>query len=359
MYESRTQFANCERVTSKKPYGLTGRAIALPFQRYESRKTHGATHVTWTVGVPSLCIAFILAQDTGQQDKDFAVSVDVQLVQLPLSVLDKDGQPINGLRKEDFAVFEDGVEQDISRFAHEDIPVSIGLVIDNSGSMHNKRERVNRAALSFVRESNPNDETFIVNFDDAVYLEQDFTSSIDDLTAALSEIDTRGQTALYDAVDLSADHLGLAKKDRKALLVITDGEDNASKYSRERVLSKLRKSNVTLYAVGLLEENDSGGSFLHKSPSKKAQEALQQFAQATGGRAYFPKSIDEIGPLCRRIARDLRNQYILSYTPTNKKLDGTWRRITVRVNSLRASSKVTVSAKEGYYAPLVQNSVEH
>jgi Ca-activated chloride channel homolog len=224
--------------------------------------------------------------------------------------------------------------------------------------MHNKRERVNSAALNFVRESNSDDETFIVNFDDAAYLEHDFTSNIDDLIAVLSSLDTRGETALYDAVYLSAAHLDDGKKDRKALLVITDGEDNASKYSRETVLSKLRQSKVTVYAIGLLEENDARGTFFGKSPSKKAKEALEQFAEATGGRAYFPRSIDEIGPLCRRIARDLRNQYALGYTPSNKKLDGTWRRITVRVNPFRVVSKVTVSAKEGYYAPQVQSSRE-
>ena len=284
--------------------------------------------------------------------------MDVQLVQLPVSVLDKDGRPVNGLRKDDFEVFEDGVEQEISFFTHDDVPISVGLVIDNSASMHNKRERVNSAALSFVRESNPQDETFIVDFDDEAYLDHDFTNSINDLVAALGPIDTRGETALYDAVYLSAAHLDEGKKDKKALLVITDGEDNASKYSREKVLSKLRESKVTVYAIGLLEENDARGPFSSKSPSKKAKDALEQFAQATGGRAYFPKSIDEIGPLCRRVAHDLRNQYTIGYTPSNEKLDGTWRRITVRVNPPGLVSKVTVRAKEGYYAPRTQDSVQ-
>jgi VWFA-related protein len=274
-------------------------------------------------------------------------------------VLDKDGRPVNGLRKDDFEVFEDGVEQEISIFTHDDVPISVGLVIDNSASMHNKRERVNSVALSFVRESNPQDETFIVDFDDEAYLDHDFTNNINDLVAALGPLDTRGETALYDAVYLSAAHLDEGNKGKKALLVITDGEDNASKYSREKVLSKLRESKVTVYAIGLLEENDARGPFSSKSPSKKAKEALEQFAQATGGRAYFPKSIDEIGPLCRRVAHDLRNQYTIGYTPSNEKLDGTWRRITVRVNPPGLVSKVTVSAKEGYYAPHLPSAPEH
>src|SRR5262249_26378496 len=192
--------------------------------------------------------------------------VDVQLVQLPVSVLDKDGRPINGLGKTDFDVFEDGVSQEISLFKHEDVPISVGLVIDNSGSMHNKRERVNSAALSFVRESNPEDETFIVNFDDAAYLEQDFTNNMNDLIRALELLDTRGQTAVYDAVYLSAAHVNEGKKDKKALLVITDGEDNTSKYSLDKLLAKLRESKVIVYAIGLLEEGE-GRSSLFAKPS--------------------------------------------------------------------------------------------
>src|SRR5262249_967151 len=149
----------------------------------------------------------------------------------------------------------------------------------------------------------------IVNFDDAAYLEQDFTGNINDLVAAPGSLDTRGQTALYDALYLSAVHLNEGKKDKKALLVITDGEDNTSKYNLEKVLAELRASKVTVYAIGLLEDNDVRGGPFSKSPSKKAKEVLEKFANTTGGRAYFPKSVDEIGELCRRIAHDLRNQY--------------------------------------------------
>ena len=320
----------------------------------------GVSRMAWVI-ILSVSTTCILAQDAGHQDKNYAVSVDVQLVQLPVSVLDKDGHPVNGLRKEDFEIFEDGVQQEISFFTHDDVPISVGLVIDNSASMHNKRERVNSAALSFVRESNPQDETFIVDFDDEAYLDHDFTNSINDLVAALGPLDTRGETALYDAVYLSAAHLDEGKKDKKALLVITDGEDNASKYSREKVLSKLRESKVTVYAIGLLEENDSREPFFGKSqsPTRKAKEVLQQFAQATGGRAYFPRSVEEIGPLCRSIARDLRNQYTIGYTSSNEKVDGIWRRTTVRLNPSKVLSRVTVSAKEGYYAPRTQDSVQH
>ena len=302
----------------------------------------------------------VLAQETPQKlekqdkDKDYTLSVVVEEVQLPISVLDKDGRPVNGLTKNDFAIFEDNVQQQIQIFKHEDIPLSLGLIIDNSGSMRNKRERVNSAALTFARESNPEDETFIVNFDDAAYLEQDFTGSIGDLIDALDNIDTRGETALYDAVYLSVDHVKAGKKDKRVLLLISDGEDNVSKYGLNKVVDTLRESKVTLYAIGLLEENDQRGGLFKKPPSKKAKEVLQKFAEITGGQAYFPKSLDEVEELVKDIAHEIRNHYTVSYTPSNRKLDGSWREIRVKVNPPKTTTKVTVHTKQGYFAPNAQ-----
>src|SRR5438128_6109794 len=286
-----------------------------------------------------------------QGDKGYTLSVETLEVQLPISVLDREGRPVNGLTKENFQIFEDKVLQTIKTFKHEDIPLSLGLIIDNSGSMRNKRERVNSSALAFVRESNPDDETFIVNFDDSAYLEQDFTGSIGDLIDALDNIDARGETALYDAIYLSAEHVKNGKKDKKALLLITDGEDNVSKYGVNKVIEALKQSKVTLYTVGLLEDNDQRGGLFKKPPSKKAKEALQKFADITGGQAYFPKSLEEVEELAKNIAHEIRNHYTISYTPTNKKLDGTWRAIQVKVNPPRKVSKVTVLTREGYFAP--------
>jgi len=309
--------------------------------------------------VLTLSCAVLIAQETPQQEpqtqkrgnNDFTLSVDVELVQLPISVLDKEGRPVNSLTKDHFQIFEDNTQQQIKLFKHEDIPLSLGLVIDNSGSMRNKRERVNSAALSFVRESNPEDETFIVNFDDSAYLEQDFTGSIGDLIDALDNLDTRGETALYDAVYLSVDHAKAGKKDKKAILLISDGEDNVSKYGFNKVIEALRESKVTLYAIGLLEDNDQRGGLFKKPPSKKAKEALDKFAEMTGGQAFFPKSLDEVEELVKTIAHDLRNHYTIGYTPTNRKLDGSWREIRVKVNPPKNVSKVTVRTKQGYYAP--------
>ena len=307
---------------------------------------------TVSLAVVSFLIAgTLLAQEIQTEDPGYAVSVDVQLVQLPVSVLDKEGRPVGGLQKEDFQIFEDGVQQEISLFKHEDIPISVGLLIDNSASMRNKRERVNSAALTFARESNPEDETFIVNFDDAAYLEQDFTNNISDLVDTLAYLDTNGQTALYDALYLSAEHLNAGTKDKKTLLLISDGEDNVSKYSLDKILTKLRRSKATVYVIGLFDENGPAGSHLVQSPSRKSREDLERIAKTTGGRAYFPKSIDEVAELCKRIAHDLRNHYTLGYTPSNRKLDGSWRKITVDLNRPKQISKVTIRTKDGYYAP--------
>ena len=291
-----------------------------------------------------------------KQDKEpgYTLSVETLEVQLPVSVLDKEGRPVPGLTPEHFQILEDKVPQKIKTFRHEDIPLSLGLVIDNSGSMRSRRERVNSAALSFVRESNPDDETFIVNFDDSAYLEQDFTGSIGDLVDALENLDARGETALYDALYLSAEHVKSGKKEKKALLLISDGEDNISKYGINKVIDALKQSKVTLYAIGLLEENDQRGGLFKKPPSKKAKADLVKFAELTGGQAFFPKTLDEVDQLVKTIAHDLRNHYTITYTPTNMKTDGTWREITVKITPPKNIPKLTWRAKPGYTAPLSQ-----
>ncbi len=287
-----------------------------------------------------------------EKGKDFQISVDVELVQLPVSVVDREGRPVLGLDQQHFQVFEDKVLQQISLFQHEDVPISVGLVIDNSGSMRNKRERVSSAALTFVRESNPEDETFIVAFDDSAYLEQDFTRSIGNLMDALDNMDTRGETAFNDAVFLSLEHVeGEGRMDKKALLVITDGEDNKSDYEFREVLDKLQGVDVTVYAIGLLEQNDQRGGLFRKSPSQKARKALEEIAEATGGKAFFPESLSEVEDLCRQIAQDLRNHYTIGYNPSNKAFDGTYRTVEVKVNAPRGFPKIEVRTKPGYTAP--------
>ena len=294
------------------------------------------------------------SQQLEEDEGDFVLEVDVDLVDLAVSVLDDDGQPVFGLEREHFRVFEDGVEQEISRFTQEDVPTSVGLVVDTSGSMRNKRERVATSALVFVRESNPDDETFIVTFNDQAYLEQRFTRSMGNLVDTLDNLDARGETALHDALWVSLDELeNEARLDKKALLVISDGEDSSSAYGVNPVLERLLETDATVYIIGLLELDDDRGGLFRRSPSSRARRTLTQMAESTGGRAYFPETLDEVEELCRRVAHDLRNHYSLSYTPTNDAEDGTWREIRIEVDPPRGFPDVEVSAKDGYFAASV------
>ena len=274
------------------------------------------------------------------------IKVDVNLVVLHTTVLDDRGRFADGLKQEEFRVFEDKVEQKLAVFKREDIPVSFGLVIDNSGSMRDKRERVNAAALIFVRTSNPADEGFVVNFNDDYYLDmdKDFTSNISDMKEALERIDSRGSTALYDAVVGSLDHLKKGTRDKKVLLVVTDGEDNASRKSFEQTLEEAQKSDAVIYSVGLLSQES-------KKNAKRARKKLQELSQATGGLAFFPENLEDVENICTQIAHDIRNQYTLAYYPSNTRRDGTFRAVNVTVTPLHGHGKLSVRTRTGYYAP--------
>src|SRR5215831_4565937 len=297
------------------------------------------------LGLTLLIAATILpAQD--RNDQDFKLGVTVELVQLPVSVLDKKGFPVLGLRPEHFAVYEDKVLQNISLFKQEDIPLSVGLVVDGSSSMYDKRDRLNVAAMTFVHESNPEDETAILSFGDVVNLEQEFTSNTHKLNRALNAIPSNGNTALYDAVVLAAQHVkdeGFHEK--KVLLVVSDGEDNHSKYKLKQVLIAIQESKMIVYTVGLLSQD----SEMFGDEGKKA---LKQIAEAGGGASFFPKNTGDVEEVCRRIARDLRNQYTVGYKPLNDKLDGSFRKVIVKVTPPKTMPKVTVHTKKGYYAPV-------
>ena len=253
----------------------------------------------------------------------------------------------DGLKQENFRVFEDKIEQKLSVFKREDVPVSMGLVIDNSGSMREKRPRVNEAAITLVEASNPRDEAFVVNFNDDFYLDldKDFTSSISDLKEALERIDSRGSTALRDAIIGSLDHLKKGKKDKKVLLVVTDGEDNASHNSLEKTLREIQKTDTVIYTIGLL------GGEGDKKGAKRAKKVLQEIAAASGGVAYFPESVDDVHNICEQVAHDIRNQYILAYYPSNSRRDGSFRAVTVEVIPPRGRGKLVARTRNGYYAP--------
>ena len=266
---------------------------------------------------------------------------------LHTTVLDDRQRFADGLKAENFRVFEDKVEQKLSVFKREDVPVSMGLVIDNSGSMRDKRPKVNEAAITLVQSSNPQDEAFVVNFNDDFYLDldKDFTSSIPELKEALERIDARGSTALYDAIVGSLDHLKKASKDKHVLLIVTDGEDNSSHYSLEKTIREIQKTDTVIYTIGLLSQES-------KKSAKKAKRALEDIAKASGGVAYFPENVEDVHNICQQVAHDIRNQYTLAYYPSNIRRDGSFRTVTVEVIPPRGRGKLVARTRNGYYAPL-------
>jgi len=285
-------------------------------------------------------------QKTDQQKKaDEGVYVfrkDVDEVMLHASVVDDKQHIITNLDRGAFTVFEDGKLQNIISFHHIDIPVAMGIVIDNSGSMREKRAKVNQAALNLVRSSNPKDEVFVVNFNDEQYLDQDFTNDLHKLKEALEKIDARGGTALYDAIIASADHLKQnARLEKKVIFVVTDGEDNASSETLEQAVKQLQQENgPSVYAIGILGDEEH---------PKRAKKALQILSDRTGGIAFFPKTLDEVDEISRNIANDIRNQYAIGYKPTNPKGSGGFRQIHVDAKA-KGHGKMVVRTKSGYYA---------
>jgi Ca-activated chloride channel family protein len=281
----------------------------------------------------------------GKGDEGFRIRRDVDLVVLHATVLDDNGNFVPDLKESNFHVFEDRVEQKIALFKREDVPVTMGLVIDNSASMRTKRPRVNAAALTFVQTSNPQDQVFVVNFNDEYYLDldKDFTSDVKELREALERIDSRGSTALYDAMVGSLDHLQKGSHDKKVLLVITDGEDNSSRKDLAFTVQAAQQSGAIVYTIGLFSEDD-------RKEKKRATRALKTVAEATGGEAYFPKDTNEVEAICTKIAHDIRNQYTLAYYPTNSKRDGTFRSVQVRVDPPRGRGKMSIRTRPGYYA---------
>jgi Ca-activated chloride channel homolog len=281
-----------------------------------------------------------------QSSQDNKIRVDVNLVVLHTTVMDDRGRFADGLKQDNFRVFEDKVEQKLSVFKREDIPVSMGLVIDNSGSMRDKRPRVNAAAITLVEASNPQDEAFVVNFNDDFYLDldKDFTNSVPELKEALERIDSRGSTALYDAIIGSLDHVKKGAKDKKVLLVVTDGEDNTSHNSLEKTVKEIQKTDTVIYTIGLLSEES-------KKSAKRAKRALEQIAQASGGMSYFPENVADVHNICEQVAHDIRNQYTLAYYPTNTRRDGTFRAVQVEVVPPRGRGKLVARTRNGYYAP--------
>lgn len=280
------------------------------------------------------------SQAPTKEDEGFVFRKRVQEVVVQATVLDKNKHIVTNLDRSAFKVFEDDTPQAITSFRYEDIPVALGIVIDNSGSMREKRDKVNKAALNLVRASNRQDQVFVVNFNDEYYLDQDFTSNIGKLKEALEKIESRGGTALYDALVASADHVKRSELQKKILLAVTDGEDNASRESLEKTVQRLQQENgPTVYAIGILGEEKQ----------RRTRRALETIAERTGGIAFLPKTADEVDEISGVVAHDIRNQYTIGYKPTNPPSNGGYRRIRVEAKA-SGYKDLKVRTRSGYYA---------
>jgi Ca-activated chloride channel family protein len=278
-----------------------------------------------------------------QQEETPTFRTEIKEVTLHVTVVDKSGKLITNIPRSAFKVSEDNVEQPIKLFRPEDVPVSMGILVDNSGSMNDKRARVAAAALALVKASNPDDEVFIVNFNDDPYLDQSFTHDSKKLEEALSRIDAHGGTAMRNAISGALDYMKTdAKLDKKVIVVVTDGNDNASgETTLEQLLRKVRDSGVLVYSIGLLSEEEA-------RESRAAKRALNSLAETSAGAAYYPKDLAEVEKLTPQIAHEIRNQYTIVYSPLNDNLDGSFRRIKVELSAQYKGA--IVRAKNGYYA---------
>ena len=275
------------------------------------------------------------------EPETFTFRTDTRLVDLHATVVDKEGHLVLGLPQSAFTIYENGVKQEIKMFRREDVPVSLGLIIDNSASMHDKRAKVASAALALVSASNPEDEVFIMNFNEETSLEADYTSDTKRLEEALKTINSHGGTAMRDALRMGIEHLKHGgKKEKKIVLVVSDGEDNASVETLSHLIQAAQQNGVIVYAIGLLSDNEPRGA-------EHAKRALDALTLATGGQVWYPNDVAEVDGIVRAVAHEIRHQYILGYTSSNQALDGSFRRIRVAVN---APGDPIVRTRSGYYA---------
>ncbi len=316
----------------KSPNPDSGQAPSLTVDRDPVRSPDGAS-------VPASAAAGEVRKEGG----GYILRQDVEEVIMYATVLDGNRQ-VQDLQKDNFTVFEDGVKQNIISFQHTDLPVSIALVVDNSGSMSKKRPAVNKSALDLIEASNPQDEAFVVNFSDEAFIDQEFTSDVNRLRDGLSHIESRGGTALYDAVVASADKLAAdAKRPKQVLVLITDGEDNASQLNSEQTIRRVQQlSGPVIYSIGLLF-----GDEMSHSEVRHARRALEMLSTETGGIAYFPKSLEQVDEIAAEVARDIRSQYTIGYHSSKPSTDTSFRR--VQVIAEEKGAKLNVRTRTGYF----------
>jgi Ca-activated chloride channel family protein len=342
---------------------LAGAAVSLPAQTAPSQPAPGqsAQAQSPTAQAPPLTVdrdpvrspdretpAAPAAPVLRKQGEGYVLHTDVEEVVLNATVLEGT-KLVSDLKRESFQILEDGVKQNLISFQHTDLPVSIALVVDNSGSMSKKRPSVNKSALDLIAASNPQDEAFVVNFSDEAFIDQEFTADVNKLRDGLSHLESRGGTALYDAVVASADKLVAdAKRPKQVLILITDGEDNASTLNLEQTIRRVQQlSGPVIYSIGLLF-----GDEMSHAEVRHARRALEMLSTETGGIAFFPKSIEQIDQIAAEVARDIRNQYTLGYHSTKPTTEPGFRRVNVTAED-KGHGKLTVRTRTGYF-PVVR-----
>jgi VWFA-related protein len=295
------------------------------------------------LGLAAIADAPAQPASSRQDPGPYRITVNVDLVLLHVTVRDRGGRFAPDLAERDFEVYEDGARQSIRLFLHEDIPVTVGLVVDHSGSMHRKLHEVMAAAGIFVRSSNQDDEMFVVNFNENVNLGLPggirFTNRPDALESAILNAPAKGQTALYDAVVMALGHLQAGSRDKKVLIVISDGADNASTLGLPDLLKRAGQSSAVVYTIGIFEPDDP----------ERSPDVLRQLARATGGEAFFPEELKDVVVICKRVAREIRNQYTIGYVPDRPVQPGTYRSIRV-IAGAAGRGKLSVRTRSGYVA---------
>jgi Ca-activated chloride channel homolog len=274
------------------------------------------------------------------------IRINVDMVLVPITVTDPMNRLVTGLEKEDFQVYENNGEQKISSFVSEDAPVSIGIIFDLSGSMSSKLIRARDSILQFIKTANPEDEFFVIGFNDRPELIEDFTSSVEDIEARLATVRSGHRTALLDAIYYGVQKMKEARHERKALLVVSDGGDNRSRYTEGEVRSQVRESDVEIYSIGIFDP------YAATPEERTGPTLLNELSEETGGRLYRVDDISEMGDIAEKISTELRNQYVIGYTPKDLNRDGKWRKVKVKLNPPPGLPQLTVHARTGYYAPL-------
>jgi Ca-activated chloride channel family protein len=281
----------------------------------------------------------------GTSHRDSRIRVDVNLVQVPTTVTDPMNRLVTGLEKENFEIFDDSLPQTIKYFSSEDAPITIGVVFDLSGSMSSKFFRARKALTEFLRTSNPMDEFFVVGFNDRPSVIVDYTSDPDDVEARMVMLKPENRTALIDAVYLGIDHLRQAKYERKALLIISDGGDNRSRYTEGELRRVVRESDVQIYSIGIFDV------YAATTEEQEGPMLLNDICEMTGGRLFRVSDVGDLQDIAERISAELRDQYVIGYTPNEVKHDGNWRKLKVRLTPPPGLPQLTVHFRQGYYAP--------